>query len=128
MGLVLGLPRGFVPFAVTAGFGAVTLSAGALPLLPRGFLGLADFFLPLSSSFFFFVNLEGLLSGTSSSSDNEDSEDDDDDDVDGDDNAGLDLREVEVVVEVAAARRAPGLVRYSFGYALTEDVTPWEGL
>ena len=68
------------------------------------------------------------MSGTSSSSDNEDSEDDDDDDVDGDDNAGLDLREVEVVVEVAAARRAPGLVRYSFGYALTEDVTPWEGL
>ena len=95
-------------------------------------MGLADFFLPLSSSFFFFfVDLEGLLSGTSSSSDNEDSEDDDDDDdddVDGDDNAGLDLREVEVVVEVAAARRAPGLVRYSFGYALTEDVTPWEGL
>ena len=79
-------------------------------------MGLADFFLPLSSSFFFFfVDLEGLLSGTSSSSDNEDSEDDDDDDVDGDDNAGLDLREVEVVVEVAAARRAPGLVRYSIG-------------
>ena len=103
LGFVLGLPRGFVP----SGFGSVTLSVGALRL-PKGFLGLTDFFLVLSSIFFFFFPafFEGLFRGTSSSSDNEDSEEDDDDGDD--DNAGLDLRVVEVVAEVAA-RRAPGL-------------------
>ena len=123
LGLVLGLPRGFP----SSGLGVVTLTTDAscdfLEALgaSSGLLGLAELFLmPFKSFFFVFKDfLEGLFRGTSSSSDSEDSEEDEEeeeeDDEGDDDNAGLDLRGVEVVEAVDLRAGAPGLVRYSVG-------------
>ena len=118
LGLVLGLPRGFP----SSGLGVVTLSTDAscdfLEALgaSSGLLGLAELFLMPFKSFFkdFLV---GLFRGTSSSSDSEDSEEEEeeDDDEGDDDNAGLDLRGVEVVEAVDLRAGAPGLDGYSVG-------------
>ena len=124
LGLVLGLPRGFP----SSGLGVVTLTTDAscdfLEALgaSSGLLGLAELFLmPFKSFFFVFKDFfMGLFRGTSSSSDSDDAEEDEEeeeeeDDEGDDDNAGLDLRGVEVVEAVALRGGAPGLVRYSVG-------------